>query len=261
MKTSLLVTTYNWEAALDLVLRSIQRQSQMPDEVLIADDGSGHKTRDLIDAWREQLSCPLQHIWQEDDGFRASVIRNRTIAAASGDYVITVDGDMILHRNFVADHLHVAAEDQFVQGRRVRLSQTLTDRALEEKIIDFSLFTPGVLRRQQNIRSAMLSRCSSNVDQSFRHVRGCNMAFWKSDFIAVNGYNENMIGWGYEDWELCSRFYNHGLKRFYLRFYALAYHLEHGEKSRERKGINRDIFEASKSGRLVTSPNGVSKYL
>lgn len=261
LKTSLLITTYNWEDALDLVLRSVQRQTRMPDEVLVADDGSGQRTRDLIESWRDRMSCPLKHIWHDDDGFRASVIRNKTVAVARGDYVITVDGDMVLQPDFIRDHLSVVREGQFVQGRRVRLNQALTDRALEHKRLDFGLFTAGVLRRQQNIRSHALSRWSSHVDQSFSHVRGCNMAFWKRDFLSVNGYNEDMVGWGYEDWELCSRLYNRGLHRYYLRFKALAYHLEHGDVSRERKGLNQDIFEASRADKLTRSPNGVDKYL
>jgi GT2 family glycosyltransferase len=40
-RITLIVTTYNWPAALDLTLRSVARQSMRPDEVIVADDGSG----------------------------------------------------------------------------------------------------------------------------------------------------------------------------------------------------------------------------
>lgn len=41
---SVIVTTYNWPAALGLTLQSIEEQSARPDQVIIADDGSGPET-------------------------------------------------------------------------------------------------------------------------------------------------------------------------------------------------------------------------
>ena len=38
---SMIVSTYNWPQALELVLLSIKKQTLLPDEVIIADDGSG----------------------------------------------------------------------------------------------------------------------------------------------------------------------------------------------------------------------------
>ena len=48
MKVSLIITTYNWPEALRLSLMSAARQTQLPDEVIVADDGSGEETRQLI---------------------------------------------------------------------------------------------------------------------------------------------------------------------------------------------------------------------
>ena len=67
---SLIVTTYNWPQALDLTLASVARQSRLPDEVVIADDGSDEATAQLVREWRLRLPCPLVHVWQEDRGFR-----------------------------------------------------------------------------------------------------------------------------------------------------------------------------------------------
>lgn len=45
MKTTLLITTYNWPKALELVLYSVLHQHVKPDEVVIADDGSTEETK------------------------------------------------------------------------------------------------------------------------------------------------------------------------------------------------------------------------
>ena len=74
MKITLLIATYNWPEALNLCLSSLLKQTVMPSEVVIADDGSREDTRALIDSFREKLSIPLLHVWQEDKGFRKTLI-------------------------------------------------------------------------------------------------------------------------------------------------------------------------------------------
>ena len=39
------------------------------------------------------------HSWQEDNGFRAARSRNKAIFKSSGDYIVLIDGDIILHPN------------------------------------------------------------------------------------------------------------------------------------------------------------------
>ncbi len=81
MKTTLLITTYNWPQALDITLRSVENQSVKPSEIIIADDGSGEETRNLVKEWQAKSQIPIIHSWQEDDGFRAASSRNKAIAA------------------------------------------------------------------------------------------------------------------------------------------------------------------------------------
>ncbi|WP_368506490.1 glycosyltransferase [Shewanella sp. 5_MG-2023] len=100
-----------------------------PTEVIIADDGSKQETKALIDSYRAQkLPFTLIHCWQEDLGFRAAKSRNNAIQASTADYVICIDGDIILHPRFVEDHLSNAKKNQVIAGKRVRLSQNLAKR-------------------------------------------------------------------------------------------------------------------------------------
>src|SRR5690606_26583341 len=85
---SLVVTTCNWKEALALVLASIARQTRLPDEVVIADDGSREDTAALLAAASRGYPVPLRHAWQPDLGFRVGRARNLAIAAARGEYVL-----------------------------------------------------------------------------------------------------------------------------------------------------------------------------
>ncbi len=104
-KTSLLISTYNWPRALELCLKSVFYQIHMPDEILIADDGSTKDTKELIDSYRPLINVPIKHIWHEDQGFRKTLILNEAIRQGSHEYIIQTDGDIILHPNFIMDHL------------------------------------------------------------------------------------------------------------------------------------------------------------
>ena len=257
--TAIIVTTYEWPQALDLVLASSSIQTVAPDEIHVADDGSGPETAALIEQWRSRLPFPLYHHWHEDKGFRPNPVRNEAMANCRSELVITLDGDMVMHPEFVADHRRFSRPGHFIQSRRVRLDDALTANLLQQRRYRISHFEAGVRRRLMAIRSTTLATLASRADRSFRNIRGANMSFWRSDLITVNGLNEDFVGWGFEDHELTARLYHAGLKRTYLRHAALAYHLEHADNSRDRKSLNQTIFEKTLADETVYCPNGLAE--
>ena len=149
MKASLVICTYNWPEALELVLKSIMVQKEMPEEVIIADDGSKEETKNLIESFKSKLSIPLHHVWQEDKGWRKSIILNKAIANAKGEYIIQIDGDCILHSSFVKDHLRYARRGVYLSGSRVNIQESFcylindtTKNLFELKRFDLEQQTP-----------------------------------------------------------------------------------------------------------------------
>ena len=134
MKVSIVVTTYNWESALKSALLSIAQQTVLPYEVIVADDGSKESMRDMIQEMAKNYPVILKHSWQEDDGYRVARSRNLGIAAATGDYVIIMDGDMVLNKHFIEDHVSAAKAGFCVQGSRVLAQANFdTQKLLEEQ--------------------------------------------------------------------------------------------------------------------------------
>ena len=129
---SLLISTYNWEDALRLCLLSASVQTVLPDEIVIADDGSREDTRKLIEDFRAIVKVPVVHIWQEDEGFRLTTIRNKAIACAKGDYIIQIDGDVIMERHFIQDHIEMMEKGYFVCGSRTKLGPIVSRRLIED---------------------------------------------------------------------------------------------------------------------------------
>lgn len=261
IKTSLIITTYNWPEALDLVLRSVAQQHTLPDEVLIADDGSGPTTAALLARWEQELQVPLVHVWQEDQGFRVARIRNLATAVAKGDYLIFVDGDMVLHPRFVDDHLWAARKGCFIQGMRVLAGQRLTLEMLEHKISFPNIFNDDLIDRKFLIRSRLLSFFKKTPTDLLQRAKGCNMAFWKEDLRQVNGFNEDMVGWGAEDKELTVRLLNNGCRRYLLKFNAVAVHVYHKSRGQlpQEENPNQAMLNAAISQRLTWCHSGLDR--
>jgi glycosyltransferase involved in cell wall biosynthesis len=237
MKLTLIITTYNWKEALDLMFRSVERQTSMPDEIIVADDGSRPDTAELIARWAKRLPIPTRHLWQEDLGFRVSRSRNRAVAAATGDFVVIVDGDMVLNAHFVEDYRRAARPGFFFQGARLITGPTTGAKILKEGILDLGFFAPDIQRRRHTVRNRFLSwlvLLRTHANQ--KAIRSCNQGYWKADLMRVNGFDEAMTGWGREDNDLAERLYNVGIYRKNLKFGGLAIHLYH--KSRQPVGEN-----------------------
>jgi len=262
MRLGLIVTTYNRKEALDLVLESVARQSLLPDEVLIADDGSRPETGEVVAHWRGKLTIPVRHVWQEDEGFRLARSRNRAIAAADGDYLVIVDGDMILHRHFIADHRAAARQGFFIQGARAFTNASTAERMLQTRTLDLSFFARGIKRRRHTVRNRFLRWLFlQQVRTDQKAIRGSNQAFWKADLIRVNGFDEAMTGWGGEDNELAARLYHVGIRRRNLKFGGLAVHLYHPTRKPNGENPNHLILAATLAAGKRRCELGLSRHL
>jgi len=241
MKISLLMSTYERPDALATVLRSVERQTRRPDELLIGDDGSGPETAKVI---REAVERGLniRHCWEAHQGCRPARMRNLCLAASTGDYVVIIDDDILLHPEFIADHETAAKPGFFVQGSRVLLDEKVSAEAMRANAFWPSFFRPGIGNRKNLIRCHLLSRLLGRPNKGMRGIRTCNFALWRADFFRVNGFNEDFIGWGREDSELAVRLYNAGMRRRNLHFAALGCHIHHPLRSRENLEHNDDIL-------------------
>lgn len=262
MKTTLLITTYNWPDALQLLLDSVRAQRVMPDEIVIGDDGSTDDTRLLVERYAKLLPVPVVHVWQPDEGFRRTSILNKAIARATGDYIIQVDGDVVLNPHFVADHINTAQKGCFVCGSRVKLSASVTHRIFARKKARLNLWNMPLSCVTNSFRSRLLRRFMAfRYARRIDHLRGCNMAYWKEDAVRVNGYNEDLKEWGHEDAEFAYRLHFAGVRKKCLKMGGVLYHLYHKEASKSNEQRHKAVLEEVKRNHTVRCANGIDKYL
>ena len=232
MNVSLIITTYNWPEALKLSLKSVLKQSRLPDEIIIADDGSVETTAECIRQIAADFPIPILHSWQPDEGFRAAMSRNRAIAMAKGEYFVMIDGDIIMQPDFIQDHIDAAKKGFFVQGGRILIGRELSHALLNGKHVLFGFRIKGIRNRKNTIHSHLLSSIFSSTTNSLKGIKTCNFALFKNDAFKVNGFDNTFVGWGREDSEFANRLLCSGLKRKTIHFSAIAYHIFHNENTR-----------------------------
>jgi glycosyltransferase involved in cell wall biosynthesis len=263
MKVGIIITTYNWTEALVKVLDSVSNQSYLPDEVVVCDDGSESKCKNYILDLFQNFPCILKYVWQEDKGFRAAAIRNKGINSLGDriEYVIAIDGDMILHKNFIKDHIRISKKNCFIQGGRALISKNKTARILKDSFYKkhFHVFTPELSNRLNTLYLPFISKFFETPNKKLKGIRTCNMSFWKRDLIDVNGFNEDFIGWGREDTELVVRLFNSGVMRKNIKFSGLAFHLFHEEKPRLSISKNDYLLSQTIKSKLSWCANGLKK--
>lgn len=259
MTVSLVVSTYNWHEALKLVLLSISKQSVMPDQVVIADDGSDYRTANIIQEYENIL--PIEHVWHEDNGFQKSLILNKALRTCNTDYIIEIDGDIILHKHFIKDHISAAEKGYFVQGSRAMIGEKLSVQTIRDKRLHFNCLTRGMTTRFNAIRFPLLSFLFKTNPYSSHNVKGCNLAFWREDYVRINGYFNGFTGWGWEDYEFAERLINSGIKKKRLKWAAVGFHIFHPLSSRANFKPNELIYRETVRNKMWRRSPGFKEVI
>lgn len=265
---SVVITTYNRPDALEAVVDACFMQDDKNFEIIIADDGSTANTRETIDRLRARAPVPLKHVWQPDEGFRAAMARNRGTLAATGNYIIFLDGDCVPQRDFIARHRQLARPGFLVSGSRILLSQALTERVLREHIDVAGLGLAERLRYrlrgdmnkvlQTMLRWPDVGRVRRKF--SWRRIKSCNLAVWRADLEKVNGFDESFVGWGHEDADLVVRLFHAGVLRKDGALATEVLHLWHREAQRDEESSNRKVVLQRAADHTTLATRGLREH-
>lgn len=271
MQLSIIITTYNSEEWLAKVLEGYCNQTENNFEVVIADDGSTEKTKLVIDSFRHKFQFPIQHIWQEDNGFQKCKILNKAILKTQSDYLLFTDGDCIPRKDFVAQHLIYKEDGYFLSGGYFKLPMETSHKITAENIQNQNCFSISWLIKNGVLKSFKLSKLTKFrpfaifmnwLTPTKRTFNGHNTSCFKKDIIAINGFNEDMQ-YGGLDREVGERFFNLGILSKQIRYSAICLHLDHkrGYATSEIWKKNDAIRTYNKKNKITFIENGLSKYV
>jgi glycosyltransferase involved in cell wall biosynthesis len=262
------MSTYNAEAWLEKVLWGFSVQTEKNFEIIIADDGSGPATKQLLNSLAAEFPMRIVHVWQEDNGFQKTQILNKAIMAAQTDYLIFTDGDCIPRADFVATHLAHRQQGYFLSGGYFKLPMETSITITKEDIATQRCFDVAWLKQNGlgNVKTSKLTakgfkaKLLNFITPTKASWNGHNASAYKIDLIAVNGFNTQMQ-YGGEDRELGERLFNKGLKSKQIRYSAICIHLDHarGYVSDEVWKKNNDIREFTRKNKVIKTLTGIEQ--
>lgn len=266
---SVIISTYNSPTWLQKVLWSFDQQTVANFEVVIADDGSGDETKQLIDKMKTQVSYPIQHIWHEDNGFQKTIILNKATVASKGEYLVFTDGDCVARADFLQVHSDNREPGYFLSGGYFKLPMAISEHISEEDIRTQRCFNIDWLK-SNGLKSSFKNNkiTAKGVKQKLLNAltpttatwNGHNSSGYKKDIIAANGFDERMQ-YGGEDRELGERLFNAGIKAKQIRYSAICLHLDHarGYVKPEMIENNLKIRARTKKEKRTKTSYGIQK--
>ncbi len=272
MKVSVIIPVYKDLVALGLILQSLMEQSYKNFEVVIAEDNDAEETKEFI---KQYTYLDIVHVSHEDLENRKTVIQNKAILQASGEYLIFIDGDVVPYKNFIENQILIAQEGVVLSGRRVNLNSKISTMLRQGKlkastIERFYILFAFYFMFDRNVRyeqgflidpkgffyGIFLKNRVRNSE-----IIGCNFSCFKEDFVAINGFDESYIESRIgDDIDLTWRFKAANYKLKSSKNLANVFHLHHFKKSGGKDVSNeRDLMNRQKKNNEYICKNGLIK--
>lgn len=266
---SVIMSTYNHPKWLEKAVWSYEFQDFKNFELVIADDGSDHRTKQVVEDLQQKCSFPIKHIWHEDDGFQKCKILNKAITASKGDYLLFTDGDCIARKDFLATHNQHKEQGYFLSGGYYKLCMPVSRKITIEDIRKANCFDTSWLLKQGTKLNFKLTKiwfkgvaCKlmNKITPARASWNGMNSSGWRKDILSVNGMNE-VMQYGGQDRELGIRLENLGLRSKQIRYSAICLHLDHsrGYATKESIDKNKKICQDSQENKVIKTPYGIEK--
>ncbi|MGG9970984.1 glycosyltransferase [Ferruginibacter sp. SUN002] len=265
MQASVVISYYKNIPNLELILLGLNRQSAKGEfEVIISEDDDAIETVHFIDQQRKQLNFPIIHLSQEDTGFRKCKALNKAVNAATTDLVIFIDGDCIPHKHFIKQYIKQKSCGDVLFGRRVKLSEKITQLLLKNKRLGalnfLNLLLTGCQRVEEGLYLPLLTKKLKKKKSG--RLLGCNMGIAKKSLTTINGFDEDYIAPGAgEDSDIEWRLEASGATFHSMKFSSIVYHLYHEERfnrEMERKNFETMMYPKMKLG-FFACKNGLTK--
>jgi glycosyltransferase involved in cell wall biosynthesis len=248
VRVAVVLATYNQELWLEKALWGYAAQTHRDFDIIVADDGSGPATAEVIARLRRDAKLRISHVWHEHRGFGKWEIVNRAIASSDADYMIFSDGDCIPRDDFIQRHIELAEPGRFLAGGYLKLPMGVSERITVDDIRGGRVADLGFLwragyrpghRALRLLRSMPIATLLDAVTPTPSSWRGNNSSVWRDGLIAVNGFDNDM-GYGSGDRAIGERLINLGYRSKRIRFRTAVLHLHHERPWRNNTEVARN---------------------
>lgn len=254
---SVIISIYKQLDNLELIFLGLQRQSFKNFEVIIAEDDNSSTTIAFLEEARKKYFFPIKHVSQEDKGFRRCRILNKALLVCKGEKIVFLDGDCIPHKHFLKEYNIAINNNVFCCGRRVNLNIQFSQYLKKEKKIKCLNTFSAIMNSRNNTWKRAIYEFPSLFTKSIG-IMGCNWGITKSNFLKVNGFDEDFEGYGADDSDINWRLLAISLVSYSIKCKAVVYHLYHKENSTDMSECFKLLQKKQQLGNYFCK-NGIEK--
>ena len=254
-KISLIVTLYNrLEYARNMIL-ALQQQTKQIDELIFADDGSSEDVYEYIKDLLQECKFKIKYVYQQDIGFRLAASRNNGARAAENEYLIFLDQDVIFDKDFIKLIYESRKKKRMIFSEALGSSDEEKQRI--QKIInekyDYEAIY-GIMPEEKKLEQDSFVKKEKLYNILYKlklRTRGAKIvglifSLYKEDYIAINGFDENYVGWGHEDDDFGNRFFKYGGETYSFKFERYPIHMYHKSASTKDGSVNENYYRKRK---------------
>lgn len=223
-RLSVLVCAYNEERTLDECLASLAGTDYPDLEVIVADDGSTDRTREIAQRYPFRLLA-LPHAG-------LSVARNAALEAATGDLVAYLDADAACVPSWPY-LIALSFEDPAIAATGGP-NLPVPDASFVERVVAASPGSPEQVLVH---------------DDRAEHVPGCNMAFRRDELLATGGFDPAYTSAG-DDVDVCWKLLDRGHEIGYVPAAQVLHH-----RRRTVRGYLRQQRGYGRAERMLQGPH------
>jgi GT2 family glycosyltransferase len=248
------ITVFNDWPKLERTLDSIAGQDSAPEQLIVADDGSEDSLGVNLASWANARDIPITHVWHPNAGFRKCELLNMAATQVRCDFILYIDHDCLVPKNFVRSHAAFASEDMIHVGPRIHVMPPSSGRfrPTPPSIIT-ALFRRNLVGCLSAVRGAKVLAKPPKV------IEGCNMMVPTRAIREVNGYDNRYRSKGYGvDADLVVRGWFAGYKMGVSGISTTVYHLWHNASTPQE---NRARFKEMVARRVARCDDGLSAHM
>lgn len=221
-KISIIIPTYNNGLFLSNVIWHLSQQDFPKEdfEVIIADDGSTDKSSEIIQELFSKMTGKfnITYIywpkWHPQKGeqkfFRSGLARNLGCRYSSGDYLLFLDSDMLVPKNFIQTAWSALQNYGVIQFQRFHIHQEISKRNPSYESINVNRDT--YIEEKHYWSSLFFCKDWPQLPQYWKYTCTYALGIKKKDFLDIGMFKKYYISYGFEDTDLGYEAHKRNLK-------------------------------------------------
>ena len=221
------------------LFKTFKERTNYPNyEIIIVDNNSQDDSKEII---KQQTALPIVLI-ENKINKTFSEANNQAVEVAKGQYLLFLNNDVEVFDGWLNHLMDTALSNKNIAAVGSRLIYPDSTESIYNKTKSYTIQHAGIVFRQENGSIKPYNK-DNGIPYDLKQtqieervaVTAASLLVEKSKYLEVGGF-DNRYNYGYEDVDLCLKFYKKGYKNYYNPN-SILFHYEFGTQETNEKQI------------------------